>query len=153
MPWNSIKLATSNLKGDKGRRFSQNLGQRNSRLSRLILISSPLNLFSLEMCVKSLLPSLAPLYDWLHMLRNEARNICILLLITYTSQVHFPELTMFIQGIRPSPRLDVTFRKNTIFTARSRVPTINPQDGGPPLFGCPRLVMQCIWWPSPPRST
>jgi hypothetical protein len=38
-------------------------------------------------------------------------------------------------------------------------PTPNPQDGGPPLIGCPRLLIQLLgatpnfWRPSPPSAT
>jgi hypothetical protein len=43
------------------------------------------------------------------------------------------------------PRLLVNFRNNLIFLRWGVVsPTPNPQAGGPPLIGCPRLLIQYI---------
>jgi hypothetical protein len=70
----------------------------------------------------------------------------------------------FIQGIRPGPRLLMIFRNKLIFLRWGAVsPTLNPQAGGPPLIGCPRLLIQYIrsfppsatwgramlWWQGP----
>jgi hypothetical protein len=61
------------------------------------------------------------------------------------SHIHFLSLTSLIQGIRPGPRLLVYFRNKFIFLRWGIViPTPNPQAGGPPLFGSPRLLIQYI---------
>jgi hypothetical protein len=60
------------------------------------------------------------------------------------SHIHFPCLRSF-QSIRPIPRPFVTFR-NVFLLLRWGVvsPPPNPQAGGPPLVGCPRLLIQYI---------
>jgi hypothetical protein len=76
------------------------------------------------------------------------------------SHVHFPELTSFIQGIRPIPRLFVTLRNKLIFQCEGFViPTPNPQAGDHPLSA----VHDCLFntfaatfhirRPSPPSAT
>jgi hypothetical protein len=49
------------------------------------------------------------------------------------------------QRIIPGPRHFETFRNNRqIFTVRCCRPNAQPQAGGPPLVGCPRLLIQYI---------
>jgi hypothetical protein len=64
---------------------------------------------------------------------------------TSSPYIHFLSCRSFIQGIRPGPRLLVIFRNKPIFLWWGIVsPTPNHQDGGPPLIGCPRLLIQYI---------
>jgi hypothetical protein len=60
------------------------------------------------------------------------------------SHVHFPVLRL-CQVIRPVPRLCIVIR-NKYWVLRGRVvtPPPNPQAGGPPTIGCPRLLIQYI---------
>jgi hypothetical protein len=60
------------------------------------------------------------------------------------SHVHIPVLRL-CQVIRPVPRLCVVIR-NKYWILRGMVvsPTPNPQAGGPPTVGCPRLIIQHI---------
>jgi hypothetical protein len=56
----------------------------------------------------------------------------------------YPEPNEF-QSIRPIPRPFVTFRNMFLFLRWGVVsPPPNPQAGGPPLVGCPRLLIQYI---------
>jgi hypothetical protein len=55
----------------------------------------------------------------------------------------FPLLKLY-QRISPRPRLCVVFRNMVKFTVRVVSTSLNPQAGGPPLVGCPRLLIQCI---------
>jgi len=56
----------------------------------------------------------------------------------------------------PAQRLCVTFRNKLLL--RQGIGSPNPQAGGPPLIGCPRLLSQYIcsyphiWRPSPPAT-
>jgi hypothetical protein len=62
-----------------------------------------------------------------------------------SNHIHFLSVKSFFQGIRPGPRLLVIFRNKLIFLRRGVVSrTPNPQAGGPPLIGCPRLLIQYI---------
>jgi hypothetical protein len=67
---------------------------------------------------------------------------------SYLSKIYFNivlSLRSFIQGIRPDPRLLMNFRNKLIFLRWGVVsPTPNPTAGGPPLVGCPRLLIQYI---------
>jgi hypothetical protein len=61
------------------------------------------------------------------------------------SQVHFLALRSIIQRISSCPRFLMNFRNRLIFLRWGVVsPTPNPQAGGPPLVGCPRLLIQYI---------
>jgi hypothetical protein len=52
---------------------------------------------------------------------------------------------LFIQGICPDPRLLMNFCNKLIFLRWGVVsPMLNPQAGGPPIVGCPWLLMQYI---------
>jgi hypothetical protein len=55
----------------------------------------------------------------------------------------------FIQRILPVPRPFVTFRNKLFFWTGVLSPTSNPQVGGPPHIGCPRLLIQFILSYSP----
>jgi hypothetical protein len=73
-------------------------------------------------------------------------HLILLALITLTilGEDHFPCLRSF-QSIRPVPRPFVTFRDVIHFLRWGVVsPLPNPQAGGPPLVGCPRLLIQYI---------
>jgi hypothetical protein len=61
------------------------------------------------------------------------------------SHIYFPSLRSFIQEIRPGPRLLVIFCNELIFLRWGVVShTPNPQAGGPPLVGCPPLLIRYI---------
>jgi hypothetical protein len=53
-----------------------------------------------------------------------------------------PEGSSLCSQETPSPRPCVTFRNGLIFTVRHCQP--NPEAGGPPLFGSPRLLIKYI---------
>jgi hypothetical protein len=56
-----------------------------------------------------------------------------------------PALRSFIQGIRSGPRPLLNVHNKLIFLRRKVVtPTSKPQAAGPPLVGCPRLLIQYI---------
>jgi hypothetical protein len=60
------------------------------------------------------------------------------------SHIPFPFLKLY-QRIRLGPRLFWMIRNLVIFLRWGVLSTSsNPQAGGPPLFGCPRLLIQCI---------
>ena len=59
------------------------------------------------------------------------------------SHVPFP-LPKSYQMISPSLRHKYTFRMESIFSVRSCQHLSQPQAGGPPPFGCPRLLFQYI---------
>jgi hypothetical protein len=61
-----------------------------------------------------------------------------------SSSPHFP-LLRSCQRISPGPRRVEKFRNNKNFLRWGVVsPTPNPQAGGPPFVGCPRLLIQYI---------
>jgi hypothetical protein len=60
------------------------------------------------------------------------------------SHIHFLSLRSFSQGIRPGPRLFEHIRNKLIFYGEEFAPRPTPQAGGPPLVGCPRLLIQYI---------
>jgi hypothetical protein len=65
----------------------------------------------------------------------------------YTYQISrpFSLCWRFIQRSHPSKRPFVTFRKKLISLQWGFDPMPNPQAGGPPLMGCPRLLIQYIY--------
>jgi hypothetical protein len=56
----------------------------------------------------------------------------------------YPELKLY-QRTSPGPRLCDMFRNVVIFYGEELLaPCPTPQAGGPPLVGCPLLLIQCI---------
>jgi hypothetical protein len=76
------------------------------------------------------------------------------------SPIQFLSLRSFIQGIRPGPMLLWSFVTSLFLRYRVVSTTPNPKNEGPPLVGCPRLLIQYIlsyspfiWRPSLPSAT